>query len=336
MPPTDAAADIHRASSAAEADALQPDRGRAAARPGEIPRKGWLDILKRTITEFSADNVSLVAAGVAFYGLLAIFPAITALMAITGLLYEPQQLVEVLGGITAIVPPDVSTIILDQATAVASSQEGGLTLGLILGLGLALWSASAGVDALVTGINVAYDEEETRGFVRRKGTILLLTIGLIVGVIVAAALMIALPVVLQFVAWSPTLEAALGWLKFIPLALLVLMGLAVLYRYSPDRAAAKWRWLTPGTLIAGALWLVASIGFSVYVQNFASYNETFGSIAGVIVLLMWMWISAVVILLGAELNSEIEHQTARDTTAGEREPMGHRDAVKADTLGAAR
>ncbi|MBM2577810.1 YihY/virulence factor BrkB family protein [Jannaschia sp. Os4] len=328
--------DIRSAASPEEAARLQPGRGRDATKPTEIPAKGWSDVLKRTFAEISNDNVMLVAAGVAFYGLLAVFPAITALMSITGLLYSPDELVSVLEGVTAVVPPDVSEILLDQARAVASSAEGGLTLGLIVGVALALWSASAGVDALVTGINVAYDEEETRGFVRRKGMILLMTVGMIVGVILAAALVVVVPIVLAVVSWAPGMETAISVLKYVPLALIVLVGLGILYRYSPDRDAAKWRWLTTGTLIAGALWLVASIAFSIYVQTFGSYNETFGSIAGVVVLLMWMWISALVILVGAELNSELEHQTARDTTTGVREPMGHRGAVKADTLGAAK
>ena len=328
--------DIHSAASPEEAARLQPGRGRDATRPLEIPAKGWMDVLKRTVAEVSNDNVMLVAAGVAFYGLLAVFPAITALMSITGLLFEPDELVAVLEGVTAVVPPDVSQILLDQARAVASSEQGGLTIGLIVGLALAIWSASAGVDALVTGINVAYDEEETRGFVRRKGMILLMTVGMIVGVILAVGLVIVVPIVLSVVSWAPGMETAIAVLKYIPLALIVLVGLGILYRYSPDRDAAQWRWLTTGTLIAAALWLVASVGFSIYVQSFGSYNETFGSIAGVVVLLMWMWISALVILVGAELNSEVEHQTARDTTTGVREPMGHRGAVKADTIGEAK
>lgn len=316
-----------------EAIAAQPGRGRDATGPTKIPLKGWIDVAKRLQTEISADNLALIAAGVAFYGLLAIFPAITALMSVAGLLYQPAEVVSVMQGASSIVPPDVSRILLDQAKSVAGSDEGGLSLGLILGLSLALWSASSGVASLVQGLNVAYDEKETRGFVWLRLRMLGLTIAIVLGLIVAAALIVAVPIVLAFVVWSPEMEKLVQILAYIPLALLFIGGVTALYRWGPDRARAKWRWLTPGALAASVLWLIASIGFSIYVQTFGSYNQTFGSIAGVIVLLMWLWLSAFVILLGAELNSELEAQTARDSTIGQREPMGHRGAVKADELG---
>jgi membrane protein len=159
---------------------------------------------------------------------------------------------------------------------------------------------------------------------------------MILGLVLAAALIVGVPIALGFLAFSPMLETAIQWLSYVPLALLVVAGLAILYRFGPDRKAANWAWLTPGAVIATVLWLIASLGFRVYVQNFASYNETFGSIAGVIVVLTWMWISAIIFLLGAEVNSELEAQTVRDTTTGPREPMGERGAVKADRLGRAR
>lgn len=319
-----------------EIERAQPGRGRDAEGPTDIPARGWIDIAWRVKDEVLADNVGLVAAGVAFYGLLAIFPAITAMMAIAGLLYQPAELVAALEGVSRIVPPDVSAILLDQAKAVAGGAEGGLTLGLILGLGLALWSASAGVGSLLQGLNVAYDERETRGLVRLKLVTLGLTLAMIAGVLAAATLIVAVPVALAFLPVAPGMETAIVVLRYVPLAALFAGGVMALYRYGPCRARAKWRWLTVGTLASGMLWLAASMGFSLYVQNFASYNETFGSIAGVIVLLMWMWLSAYAVLLGAELNAEIEAQTARDSTVGPREPMGHRGAAKADNLGAAR
>ena len=321
---------------ARRAEAREPGRGRGATRPTQIPKAGWLDVLWRVKDEISRDHVLLIGAGVAFYGLLAIFPAISALMAVTGLLYEPAELVAALEGVTAVVPPDVSEMLLEQAKAVAGSETGGLTLGLVISLGLALWSASAGVGSLMEGINVAYDERETRGFVKLKAITLGLTLCMILGVVLAGLLAIGIPIALSFLTWSPTMETLVRWLAYVPMALIVLVGIGVLYRFGPDRDAARWRWLTPGAVLALMLWLIASVGFSIYVENFASYNETFGSLAGVIVVLMWMWLSAVVILIGAEVNSELEAQTARDTTTGPREPMGHRGAVKADTLGTAR
>ena len=328
--------DTSRPASARHAEREEPGRGRHADAPTAIPAKGWKDILWRVKDEISSDHVGLVAAGVAFYGLLAVFPAITAMMALAGLIYDPTGLVDALSGVAGVIPQDAADILLTQAQEVAGSQEGGLTLGLILGLAIALWSASAGVGSLIEGINLAYDEEETRGFVKLKLITLALTLCMILGLLMAVGLMLVVPVALQFLAWSPAMETAIRWLSYVPLALIVIVGLGVLYRFGPDRDPAKWRWLTPGALAAAALWLVASVGFSIYVGNFGSYNETFGSLGGVVVMLMWMWISAYVVLMGAELNSEIEAQTARDTTAGPREPMGHRGAVKADELGDAR
>ncbi|MEM7710902.1 MAG: YihY/virulence factor BrkB family protein [Pseudomonadota bacterium] len=313
--------------------AREPGRGRDATVPAQIPMTGWLDVGKRVVSQVGQDHVALVAAGVAFYGLLAIFPAITALIAITGLLYEPTELVTALEGITAVVPGDVATLLMDQARSVAGSQESGLTLGLVLGLGLALWSASAGVGSLIEGVSLAYEEKDERGFIVRKAVTILMTLGMIFGVMVAAMLIVVVPVTLGVLAFAPWVEVVIRWVSYIPLALIVMVGLGVLYRYGPHRSNARWVWLTPGAVIATILWLTASIGFSVYVTNFASYNETFGSVAGVVVLLMWMWISAFVILLGAEFNSEVEAQTARDTTTGPREPMGYRGAVKADHIG---
>lgn len=316
-----------------EAIAAQPGRGRDAQGPTGIPRRGLLDVAARLKTQIAEDNLALIAAGVAFYGLLAVFPAITALMSVAGLVYSPAELVSVLEGASSIVPPDVSRILLEQAQSVAGSDEGGLTLGVLLGFSLAMWSASSGVASLVQGLNVAYDERETRGFVWLRLRVLGMTIAIMLGLILAAALIVAVPVVLAFMVFSPQIELMVQLLAYIPLAVIFIGGVVALYRWGPDRARAKWRWLTPGALVASVLWLVASIGFSIYVQQFGSYNETFGSIAGVIVLLMWLWLSAFVILLGAELNAELEAQTARDTTTGQREPMGHRGAVKADELG---
>ena len=316
--------------------ARETGRGRKATSPTAIPRRGWLDIAFRVKDEVVRDHIALVSAGIAFYGLLAVFPAITALMALTGLIYAPGELVAAMQGLTAVVPPDVSRILLEQAQSVADTQEGGLTLGLVLGLGLALWSASTGVGSLIEGLNVAYDEEETRGFIRLRLMTLGMTLAMIFGIIVAGLLIVAVPVALAFVPLAPGVETAIQLLAYLPMALLFVGGVVAFYRWAPDRARAKWRWLTPGAILSSVLWLVASVGFSIYVQNFGSYNETFGSIAGVIVLLMWMWLSAFVVLLGAELNSEIEAQTARDSTIGPSVAMGERGAVKADELGRAR
>ena len=312
------------------------NRGREARSPREIPWTGWKDVLYRVKDEVANDHVSLVAAGVAFYSLLAIFPAITALLGIAGLLLEPSDVTAQIESVAAVLPERAAQIIIDQATAVAGSQTGGLSLTVIVGILLALYSASKGVSSLVEGMNVAYDEEDSRGFIKRTALVLALTLFLMIGVIVALGAVLVLPALLAVVQLGPVVEVLIGLVRWVVLLIGATLAIAVLYRYGPNRRAADWRWLMPGAALACILWLIASIGFSYYAENFGSYQETFGTLAGVIVLLMWLWISAYVVLAGAELNSEAEAQTRVDTTVGKDMPMGARGAVKADNLGEAK
>ena len=310
-------------------------RGRSADSPTEIPPKGWKDIAFRVKDEVAADRVGLIAAGVAFYGLLALFPAITALIAISGLLVEPSQVVAQLEDLKGLMPEEVIAIVTDQATAVAGSREGGLGLAAVLGVLIALWSASKGMASLIEGVNVAYDEEEKRGFIKLKLVTLGLTFFLMIGLLGALIATLVLPIVLALFELGPMFEILMTAVLWVGLFCLTVFGLSVLYRYAPSRDAPEWQWASPGALIACLVWVIASAGFAFYVGNFGSYNESFGSLAGVIVLLMWFWISAFIILLGAEVNAEMEAQTREDTTTGPDEPMGQRGAVKADTLGEA-
>lgn len=311
-------------------------RGRGAETPMEIPAKGWKDILFRVKDEIATDHVSLVAAGVAFYALLAIFPAVTALMALAGLVIEPAQVTQQLDALTDFIPEEAATIILDQAVAVTGSEETGLGWAFLIGLSLALYSASKGVGSLMEGLNVAYDEDETRGFIKRLAWTLGLTLMLVGVLLLGMAATLAVPAIVNFFALPDWFETLMTYGSWVLLAVLTILALGVLYRYGPARDNAEWKWLTPGSVIACILWIAASIGFSIYVSNFGSYNESFGSMAGAIILLMWLWISAFIVLLGAELNSEIEAQTRHDTTVGPDEPMGQRGAEKADNLGKAK
>lgn len=311
-------------------------RGRGAETPMEIPAPGWKDILLRVKDEIATDHVSLVAAGVAFYALLAIFPAVTALMALAGLVMEPAEVTAQLEALTNLIPEEAANIILDQAIAVTGSEETGLGWAFLIGLGLALYSASKGVGSLMEGLNVAYDEDETRGFVTKLIWTLGLTLMLIGVLLLGLAATVAVPAIVAFLALPDWFETFLTYGSWVLLAALTVVALAVLYRYGPARDNAEWKWLTPGSVIACILWIVASVGFSIYVSNFGSYNESFGSMAGAIILLMWLWISAFIVLLGAEFNSEMEAQTRKDSTTGPDEPMGQRDAVKADRLGRAK
>lgn len=310
-------------------------RGREAESPLQIPAAGWKDVALRIKGEIDRDHVGLVAAGVAFYGLLAIFPAITALVALAGLVLDPQQVTNQMEQMSGVLPEDVKNILMGQATAVAGASGGSLSFAAIGGALLAVYSASKGMKSLVEGLNIAYEEEEERGFFMKKFVILALTLFLILGLIVGLVAVIAVPAVLSVVQLGPITEILIGAGRWAILGLLTILGLAVVYRFGPCRASPRWRWVTPGAVVACIVWVLASAAFAFYVQSFASYTETFGSLAGVIVLLMWLWISAYVILMGGELNAELEAQTRRDTTVGDAMPMGKRNAAKADNLGTA-
>ncbi|MEM7677074.1 MAG: YihY/virulence factor BrkB family protein, partial [Myxococcota bacterium] len=269
---------------------------------------------------------------VAFYGLLALFPAITAILGIAGLIMDPQDVTAQFETLAAFMPQQAADIILGQAQEVAGSEQAGLGLAVIIGIAVALYSASKGVGSLMEGLNIAYDEEETRGFVRLTLTRLILTVFLAGGMVAAISATLVLPSILSIINFGPTTEMLIGLARWALLFTMTIAGIAVLYRHAPDRKAATWRWLSPGAVLACFLWLAASIGFSIYVANFATYNESFGALAGVVILLMWLWISTFVILFGAEVNAEAEAQTRIDTTVGQDMPMGARGAVKADTL----
>jgi membrane protein len=273
--------------------------------------------------------VPLLAAGVAFYGFLAIFPLLLAMVLIYGLVVEPQQISDQINSITAL-PEDARRLITDQVT-LASTRETGAGIGLAFAILLALWSASGGMANLVTAISTAYDEEEKRNFIKKRGLALLLTLGAIVFLIVTLALVAVFPVVANLID-NGVVRFFLQVARWVLIAVLVTAALAVLYRVAPDRDAPKMRWVSVGAGAATVLWLVASVGFSIYVANFGNYAKTYGAIAGIIVMLFWLWITSYAILLGAEINAESEQQTVQDTTKGEEQPIGERDAVKADSL----
>ncbi|WP_376966009.1 YihY/virulence factor BrkB family protein [Azospirillum sp. A26] len=312
-------------------------RGRSADSPSEIPKKGWKDILLRVWDEQSKDNVSMLAAGVAYYALLAIFPAIAALVSIYGLVADPTTIESQLNQLGSLLPPDALSIVSDQARKVATAPSQGLGFGLIFGLLLTLWSASRGTNSLVSALNIAYGEKETRGFLMLAALSMGLTVAGLLFVILAMALIIAVPAAINIIGLQDT---PIGWIASLArwpiLAVTIMLALAVFYRYAPDRREPQWRWVTWGSAMATVVWLLGSLGFSVYVSNFGSYNETYGSVGAVVVLLLWFNLTSYVVLLGAELNAEIEHQTARDTTDRDgrpARPLGQRDAYVADTVG---
>ena len=320
----------HTSSPTAAADA---SRGRQAQRPRQIPPKGWKDIARRTAKEVKQDQVPLLAAGVAFYALLSLFPAIIAAVSIYGLVADPETVRGQLDRLTQLLSPDTASILGQQIRQVTAGAGGALGLATVLGILTALWSASSGMKALITGVNMAYDETETRKFVKLRGLALLLTLGAMVLMGVALVLIVAFPALTSD--WPTALRWTASILRWLLLAALLIVGLAVLYRYAPDRDEPRWSWVSWGSGIATVLWVLASIGFSFYVSLFGNYNKTYGALAGIIILLFWLYLSAFVVLLGAELNAEMELQTARDTTAGPERPMGERDAHAADHVAAA-
>jgi membrane protein len=308
------------------------DRGREAERPGEVPARGFMDVGKRVLAEMKADNIPVVAAGCAFYAWVALIPALIALIMIYGLVASPQTVTQQIETATQSLSRDVAAVIADPIRS--ATQTGGLGVGVLIALAGVLWSASGGMDGLIKGINIAYDEEP-RSFPRRRGLAILLTLGAIVFVVVAIGLIGVVPVVLGQVAPGPVARIAGQVASFVLLGGLMMGALAVLYKVAPHRDDPKLRWVSWGAVIATVLWIIGSVGFSFFVNNFGSYNETYGALAGVIVLNLWLLLTMFVILLGAEINSELEHQTRRDTTTGEPRPLGQRDAAKADNVGEA-
>jgi membrane protein len=312
--------------------AAPAERGRQADRPSQIPTSGWRDILLRTWRELGDDHVSLIAAAVAFYGLLALFPAIGALISIWALAFDPLQIEQQIGTLSGLLPPDAAAIVKEQAHKVATNASG-LSLGAALGVALALYGAAKGLRALIEGLNIIYDEQEGRGFIRLNLIALTLMLVLIIAMLVAMGAIIVAPIVFNTIGLGPVVETLLRILRWAILFGVALLVLAIIYRYGPSRAQARWRWVSWGAAVATGVWTLGSIAFSIYVQNFGSYNETYGSLGAVVILLMWFWLSAFIVLLGAELNSEMEHQTERDSTTGREEPLGRRGAYVADHVG---
>ena len=308
-------------------------RGRTADTPRQMPAAGWRDVLWRTKNEMSRDNLSLVAAGVAFYALLAIFPAIAATVSIYGLVADPQTVEQQLAATSQVLPEQARSIIEEQLKRVTSGASAALSLGAIFSLLLALWSANKGTQSLITALNIVYDEEEKRGFVRLTLISLALTLGIILFVLVCIVAIAVMPALLGNLGLPESVRQLASWLRWPLLGLAFVIGLAVFYRFAPSRDEPRWRWVNWGAVLATVLWLIGSVLFSWYVSNFGSYNETYGSIGAVVVLMMWFWVSALIVLLGAELNAEMEHQTERDTTRGDDQPMGMRGAYVADTVG---
>jgi membrane protein len=313
----------------------QHGRGRSARTPAEIPKRGWKDILLRIWKNIGKDRVVVVAAGVTFYSILALFPAIAALVALYGLFAEPSTIASHLDSIAGLVPGGAIEVMRDQITRVASQGRTALGLTFIISLLVSLWSANAGMKSLFDALNLVYNESEKRGFFKLNLVSLTFTLLTIVFVMVAIGAMVVVPVVLNFLGLGDATELVVKIARWPALFVVVTLALAFLYRYGPSREKARWRWLTWGSVFAAVGWLVVSILFSWYAENFGNYNKTYGSLGAIIAFMFWLWLSIIVVLIGGELNAETEHQTVLDTTTGAPKPIGARAATMADTVGAA-
>jgi membrane protein len=314
----------------------QNERGRQATRPGEVPPRGWLDVLKRTRQGIRDTNASIVAAGVAFYAFLALVPALIAVVAIYGLVANPTDVKDQITSFTSALPRDAQKLLSGQLSSITRKAGSGTGIAAAIAIGAALWSASSGIAALNTGLTVVNRENETRGMLKRRLLALVLTLLAVAGVLVMLALVVALPSVLDSIGISGIGGAVLELARWPLLAGILLVGLAVIFRYGPQRRRPRWRWVSPGAVVAVIVGLVASIGFSIYVSLLGNYNKTYGALGAIIIMLLWLYLMAFAVLFGAAMNAELERQTTRDTTAGDEQPIGERGAYVADTVGPTR
>jgi membrane protein len=318
-----------------ERRAAERGRGRRARAPLQISWRGWRDIFVRTYQEIQNDRLLALAAGVVFYSLVALFPAIAAGVSSYALFADATTIGKHLSIAADIVPAGALDMLGEEISRIAAKSEGKLTFGFLVGLAIALWSANAGMKASFDALNIIYDEDEKRSLIWLNVVSLFFTMCAIAGIGLAIALVVVFPLLLAAFGLTSFDHPIIGYLRWPVMFVLIILGLAVLYRYGPSRRLAKWRWISVGSVFAGLIWLAMSSLFSWYLGNFANYNATYGALGAVVGLMMWMWLSTIVVLVGAELNSEIEHQTARDSTIGREKPLGTRGAVMADTVGAA-
>ncbi len=307
--------------------------GRGAERPGDIPRPGWKDVLFRVKDDISRNNISLLAAGEAFYAFLAIPSAITAVVSLYGLMSNPEDVQRQVQVLQGVMPTEAINLISGQLHKLVGHSNETLGLGFIISILVALWSAQSGTSSMMKALDIAYEEPEKRGLLRFYATAFALTVATVVFAVAALALIAVLPAALNLLPFGQFGKTFAALVRWPVLLIMVMLVLAVIYRYAPSRRQPRWRWVSWGAVAAAILWIVGSVLFSIYVTHFAHYDRSYGSLGAVVVLLLWLYLSSYSVLLGAELNAEIEHQTARDSTIDGNKPMGQRGARMADTLG---
>jgi YihY family inner membrane protein len=310
-----------------------PNAAHNADSPLAMSRSEWWQVLKRSWAEAGDDNTGLIAAGIAFYGFTTIVPLLASIVLVYGLVADTNTVVSNIRALFGVLPNDAARLIGDQLATVVGTSEGKKGFGLVVALGIALYGGTKGASSVITGLNIAYEQRETRGFVALNLLAFGVTAGAVLLGLTAALSTAAFALLDSLIPGAPDIVlTGVRLLSYLVLALIAMTAAALLYRFGPDREKAKWAWLTPGSIAATLVWLAATLGFGFYVSRFGNYGATYGSLSAVIVLLTWLWLSAYVFLLGAELNAELEHETARDTTTGPDQPMGQRGAVVADTV----
>ncbi len=304
--------------------------GRLARSPAEIPWAGWKRVLRRVGWEMITDRVSLVAAGCAFYATLALFPAISMLVSIYGLAFDPVTVEPQLQVLRDLLPPAAFQLIADRVHQLVTQPPGTLGLGLVFSTAFTLWSAATGTKGILTALNLAYEETERRSILRYQLTAFAITLCAILGAIVGLAFLVGLPTAITLLGSSAHEAGLLSAASFALLVVFVMASLSLLYRFGPCRKQPRWRWVTPGSVVATVLWLAVSAAFSFYVGHFSSYDSTYGPLGTVVGVMMWFFVTVYAVLLGAELNAELEMQTAHDSTDGPPRPLGERGAYVAD------
>ncbi len=315
-------------------EAAEPGRGRCALAPWEIPPLGWKDILWRAWRESGRDRLPALAGGVTFYVLLAVFPAAAAFVSLYGIFSDVSMVQEQLTQLSAVFPAEVLDLVGRQMLRIANQQPATLSVAFIAGIAVSVWSANAGMKALFDGLNIAYGEVEKRDYLQRTLFSYFATFLALIFLAVVTGVLIAVPIFLQQLGFK-TLEFWWALLRWSVVLGLAASAFALVYRYGPSRSKAKWCWVAGGGVIAAVFWMGGSMGFSWYLNNIAHIDVTYGSLGAVIAFMVWVWFSVMVVLLGAELNAEIEHQTAQDSTTGDPQPLGERGAVMADNVGRA-
>src|SRR5215218_2355850 len=299
-----------------------------AASPHHIPLRGWGAILRRAARHVMHDRLQILSAGISFFAVLSIAPELVTALSIYGAVNTPQQALEQLSGVTEVLPPELEPLVADQLTTIASASTEVLTWRGLSGLVVALWTATTAMTYLIDALTLAYHETETRGLLRRSALALAFVLG---GALLLGGALAGAGTVSRALAAAPASDAVAPVGSWSLLAVLMVVVLAVLYRFAPDRAPARWRWISTGAMVATLLWLATSLGLFAYVQSLGSYESTYGSLAGVAISMFWLWISVFLVIAGAALNAETERQTHRDSTVGPERPLGERGAVVADS-----